>query len=114
MLSIFCTLTLLPGALLQWRDPTGTELFWLFMTAVLATLGHYTLTRAFQAAPITVTQPVAFVQLVWATLLGTLVFGEPVDPWLFVGGGIIIAAATYIAHREAIASGQSIAKPPPH
>ena len=114
MLSIFCTLTLLPGAMLQWRAPTGTELFWLFLTAVFATLGHYTLTRAFEAAPITVTQPVAFVQLVWATLLGTLVFGEPVDPWLFVGGGIIIAAVTYIAHRESVASGRTEAKPPPH
>jgi drug/metabolite transporter (DMT)-like permease len=102
MLSLFCTLTLLPGAIWQWRPPTAEEVGWLALTAVIATAGHYTLTRAFEAAPITVTQPVQFLQLVWATLLGMIVFGEPVDPWVLVGGGIIVGSATYISHREAM------------
>jgi len=114
MLSIFCTLTLLPGALLEWRSPTGGELFLLFLTAVFATAGHYTLTRAFEAAPITVTQPVAFLQLVWAALLGLIAFGEPLDPWIFLGGGIVVGAVTYIAHREAVAVGRAQPKPGPH
>jgi drug/metabolite transporter (DMT)-like permease len=114
MLSIFCTLTLLPGALLEWRSPTAGELFLLFLTAVFATAGHYTLTRAFEAAPITVTQPVAFLQLVWAALLGLIAFGEPLDPWIFLGGGIVVAAVTYIAHREAVAVGRAQPKPGPH
>jgi drug/metabolite transporter (DMT)-like permease len=104
MLSLGCTLTLLPGAILQWRDPTLDEVAWLGLTAVFATSGHYTLTRAFQAAPLTVTQPVGFLQLVWATLLGVLLFGEPLDPFVFLGGGMVVAAATYISHREAQAA----------
>lgn len=104
MLSVFCTLVLLPGALWQWRTPTGVELFWLFLTAVFATLGHYTLTRAFASAPLTVTQPITFLQLVWATLLGYFVFSEALDPWVIAGGGIIVAAVTYISHREALAA----------
>ena len=104
MLSIFCTLVLLPGALWQWRSPTGVELFWLSLTALFATLGHYTLTRAFASAPITVTQPVSFLQLVWATLLGYFAFGEALDPWVIAGGGTIVAAVTYISHREALAA----------
>lgn len=103
MLSVFCTLVLLPPALMEWRTPTQTELFWLFLTAVFATGGHYTLTRAFEAAPITVTQPVSFLQLVWASLLGVALFGEALDPWILAGGAIIIAAATYISHRETLA-----------
>ena len=102
MLSVFCTLTLLPGAILQWRDPTWGEIGWLTLTAALATAGHYTLTRAYQAAPITVTQPVQFLQLVWASLLGIWVFGEAVDPFVILGGGIIVASATYISHREMV------------
>lgn len=104
MLSVFCTVTLLPGALMQWRDPTLEEVLWLALTAVVATTGHYTLTRAFRAAPITVTQPVAFLQLVWAALLGMVVFGEALDPFVFLGGGIVVASATYISHREALAA----------
>ena len=102
MLSVFCTLVLLPFALWEWRTPTGVELFWLFMTSVFATSGHYTLTKAFAAAPITVTQPVTFLQLLWATLLGVTLFGEQPDVWLFVGGAIIVAAVTYISHRESV------------
>lgn len=100
MLTLFCTLFLLPGALWQWRNPTWEELGWLALTAVFATAGHYTLTQAFKCAPITVTQPVQFLQLVWATLLGIAVFGEALDPWVLLGGGIIVASATYISHRE--------------
>ncbi|MHA1527584.1 MAG: DMT family transporter [Alphaproteobacteria bacterium] len=104
MLSLFCTLMLLPGAILQWRDPTLEEVLWLGLVAVFATAGHYTLTRAFAAAPLTVTQPVGFVQLVWAALLGMALFGEALDPFVFLGGGIVVAAVTYISHREAVAA----------
>ena len=112
MLSVFCTLTLLPGAILQWRSPSQEEVFWLTMTAIFATTGHYTLTKAFHAAPITVTQPISFLQLVWAALLGLFVFGEALDPFVFIGGGIIIAAATYISHREAQVARNQLTPPP--
>ena len=101
LMAVFVTLTLLPFALASWRTPTPEELAWLFATALLATLGHLTLTQAFRAADITVTQPVSFLQLVWAALLGLYVFGEVIDFWTMVGALIIIASATYIAHREA-------------
>lgn len=102
LLSLFVMLTLLPLAIMNWRAPSGEELAWLGLTATFATAGHYALTRAFEAAPITVTQPVQFLQLVWATLLGMAAFGEPLDPWVVAGGGIIVGAATYISHREAM------------
>jgi len=99
-LSVVVTLVLLPPALLNWRTPTLTELGLLFLVAALATAGHVTLTQAFRSADITVTQPAQFLQLVWATLLGLLVFGEQPVVWTWVGGAIIVASATYIAHRE--------------
>ncbi len=100
MLTIACTIALLPGAIFQWRNPTLEELLWLTLAAVIATAAHYTLTRAFQAAPITVTQPLGFLQLIWAAILGVLAFGEPLDPYVMIGGAVIIGAATYISHRE--------------
>lgn len=111
MLTIFCTIALLPGAVYYWQTPTNHEIFWLFLTAVSATIGHYTLTRAFQAAPITVTQPLSFLQLVWAALIGVTVFGEAIDPFVIVGGGLVVASVTYISHREAVAA-RRITTPP--
>ncbi len=106
-LSVFVTLALLPPALLVWRTPTLTELGWLFVTAIFATAGHYTFTRAMQTVELTVLQPFSFLQLVWATLLGFYAFSEVPDIWTLSGGAIIIASVTYIAHREARAAGES-------
>ncbi len=100
-MSIFVTLTLLPPALYVWQTPTWTQLGWLLMTSIFATAGHVALTKAYQLADITVTQSISFLQLVWAALLGYFLFAETPDVWTIVGGGIIVASATYIAHREA-------------
>ena len=101
LMAVFVTLTLLPMAIVDWRTPTKEELAWLFATASLATAGHYTMTRAYQAAEITVTQPLSFLQLVWAVLLGYYVFAETPDFWTIAGSIVIVGSATYIAHREA-------------
>lgn len=102
MMSLTVTIGLLPFALWVWVTPTPPQLGWLALVAVFATAGHYTMTRAFAAAALTVTQPVTFLQLVWATLLGALVFGESVDPYVLLGGAMIIGAISYITWREAM------------
>lgn len=101
LLSVFVTLVLMPPALYVWRTPTAEELGWLMATAIFATLGHIALTKAYSLVDITVTQPITFVQLVWASLLGYFVFAEVPDVWTIFGGLIIVASASYIAHREA-------------
>ncbi len=101
VMAIFVTLTLLPPALYVWRSPTIEEMIWLFGLAGLATLRHLTMTQAFRCAEVTALQPISFLQLVWATLLGFYAFGEEPDLWTWVGGGIIVTSATYITYREA-------------
>jgi drug/metabolite transporter (DMT)-like permease len=110
VLTITSTLALAPFAIANWQTPSLHETLFLTLTAFFATTGHYALTRAFQAAALTVTQPFAFLQLLWASLLGMAMFGEPFDPWVIAGGGVIVAAVTYIAHREAVAGRRSRAK----
>ncbi len=100
MLSITVTIGLAPFALVNWVTPTLPELGWLFGVAAFATAGHYTMTLAFTAAPMSVTQPVAFLQLVWSALIGWALFSEGVDVWVFVGGGLIMASVSFIAWRE--------------
>ncbi len=101
MLSITVTIGLAPFAWAVWVTPTPWELAILFGVACFATAGHFTMTLAFAAAPLTVTQPVTFLQLVWATLLGFLVFGEGIDGFVVLGGALIIASVSFITWREA-------------
>jgi len=102
MLSITVAVGLAPFALAVWVTPTLEHWGWMFVVACLATAGHYTMTLAFAAAPVTVTQPVTFLQLLWSVLLGALFFAEPVDGWVVLGGGVILAAVSFITWREAV------------
>ena len=102
MLSIFVTIGLAPFAFMTWVNPSLNDIGLLFIVACFATAGHYTMTLAFAAAPVTVTQPVTFLQLVWAVLLGAIVFAEPVDIWVVLGGVLILASVSFITWREAV------------
>ncbi len=102
MLAISVAIGLAPFAFAVWVTPTAVQAAWLGLVAVFATAGHYCMARAFAVAPISVTQPVTFLQIVWAVLFGVLLFGEPVDLWVLVGGAVIIAAVSFIAWREVV------------
>ncbi|WP_241565190.1 DMT family transporter [Paenirhodobacter populi] len=101
MMTVTVTLVLAPFAIAVWVPLTWAQVGWIGLTAAFATLGHYCMTRAFACAPVTVTQPVTFLQLVWASMAGWLLFGETVDPYVILGGGLIITAVSYMTWREA-------------
>ncbi|GHD99425.1 peptide ABC transporter permease [Allgaiera indica] len=102
MLSITVTIALAPMAASNWVTPAWHEVIWLSIVAAFATAGHLCMTHAFRLAPVTVTQPVTFLQLIWATAIGAIWFNEPVDIWVVTGGGMIIAAVSFITWREAV------------
>lgn len=101
LMSITVAIGLFPLALPVWVPPSPVQLLQLAAVAALATAGHYFMTLAFRAGPMTVTQPVTFLQLLWAVILGALVFGERPDPYVILGGGLILAAVSFITFREA-------------
>jgi drug/metabolite transporter (DMT)-like permease len=69
------------------------------------------MTLALQAAPVAVTQPVTFLQLIWATVLGAAVFHESIDVWVISGGTLILAAVSFISWREAVLNLRDLAPP---
>jgi drug/metabolite transporter (DMT)-like permease len=101
VMSLSVTVGLLPLALWQWQPISLVQLAWLAVVAALATAGHYAMTRAFVAAPLAVTQPVTFLQIIWSAALGALVFAEAIDPFVILGGAIIIAAVSLNTWAEA-------------
>lgn len=112
MLSITVTICLAPFAYAVWVPPTMSQLFWLFWVAAFATAGHFAMTLAFAAAPVTVTQPVTFLQLVWAVALGALLFDEGLDGFVILGGLVIMGSVLFITWREAVLRRQTQALPP--
>lgn len=113
MLSVMVTVCLAPFAFAVWVPPEWSQILILFVVAFFATAGHYTMTIALAAAPLTVTQPVTFLQLVWAALLGVIVFAEPIDVWVVIGGMIILGSVTFITWREAVLKRRMVTPPTP-
>ncbi|MCB6178387.1 DMT family transporter [Rhodobacter sp. Har01] len=101
VMSVSVTLGLLPLALWVWQPVGAVQLAWLAVVAALASFGHYAMSRAFGAAPLSVTQPVTFLQILWSAALGALAFGEAVDPWVIAGGALIVGAVSLNTWAEA-------------
>jgi drug/metabolite transporter (DMT)-like permease len=91
----------LPLALLSWQAPTFGEWLTFLLCGLLGSLGHYFLTRSFTIADISATQSVKFLDLVWASLLGWLVFADTPSRSTLIGGLVISASTLWIARREA-------------
>jgi|TARA_B110000881_G_scaffold196593_1_gene192063 drug/metabolite transporter (DMT)-like permease len=100
MLSIFTTIFLIPTAIHSWEPLSINSLVILTFTAVIATLGHITMTKAIKSAPMVVTQPILFLQLVWASMVGLFIFDENFDPFVILGGTIIMICVCYVSYRE--------------
>jgi drug/metabolite transporter (DMT)-like permease len=115
MMGLLMTPMSLVPALFVWETPTVQLWPWLLGLGLSATIGQVFLTRAFAAADASAVLPFDFSRLVFVSILGFLFFGERPDLWTWVGGGVLVAAAAYIAHREAVAGRQVLAAaPPPH
>lgn len=102
MLSIFTTIFLIPSAIYSWEPLSLQALLILAFTALIATLGHITMTKAIKAAPMVVTQPVLFLQLVWASMVGLFIFDEEFDLFVIIGGTVIMLCVCYVSYREHI------------
>jgi drug/metabolite transporter (DMT)-like permease len=62
--------------------------------------GHYCLVRAFELAPAPVVAPLNYGQLVGATLLGFMVFGQVPDYWTWLGAAIIAGSGLFMLWGE--------------
>ena len=99
--AITVTLFSMPLALLAWTWPSPVQWAMFLLTGVIGSAGHFCLTRAISLADVSATQPVKFLELIWASVVGFAVWSDVPGPATLVGGAIIFASTTWIARREA-------------
>jgi drug/metabolite transporter (DMT)-like permease len=85
-----------------WVDAAPAPQQWLLIASlgIYGGIGHFLLIRAFRLAPASTLTPFTYAQLVWASLLGWLVFGDLPDLPSAAGMAVIAASGLWLALGE--------------
>jgi drug/metabolite transporter (DMT)-like permease len=92
-----------------WVQPSWHAIAFGVLIGIASTAGQWIVVLAFRYADASVLAPFSYTQLVWASSLGFLVFGEVPDLWTVVGAAFIVASGLYTAHRERVRRSQLLA-----
>lgn len=84
----------------DWRPADAFAWTLLLAIGVLGSLCHYGLIKALDYADASAMQPYSYTLLVWAAVMGFLVFGDIPAPWTFLGGGIVVLSGLYTWHQD--------------
>ncbi|PCH99814.1 MAG: hypothetical protein COB76_04840 [Alphaproteobacteria bacterium] len=64
--------------------------------------GTFSVTKAFKGYETGLVAPFHYVQLIWGVSLGYILFGDTIDLWTAIGGGIIVSSGIYLIYREKV------------
>jgi drug/metabolite transporter (DMT)-like permease len=78
---------------LSWTPPDATASVLLIVLAMI---------KAFERAEASALQPFLYSLVVWAAVIGYIVFGDIPDRWVMLGATIIVASGLYAWHRERV------------
>lgn len=88
------------AVLFVWQPPEPSQWAFFVLLALIANGGHFLIIRAYDHAEASLLAPLAYTEMIMATLAGWYFFGDFPDAWTFAGVAILIACAIYISWRE--------------
>lgn len=102
---IYFPLVALPLSIIFLGDnfvmPQGITWLWLLLVGIFTQVGQLGLTKAMQTETASKATSFSYLQIVFAAILGWLVFSELPNVWTFIGGGLIILGAFInIAYKD--------------
>jgi len=85
-----------------WTPPSSRSIGLLALAAVLLLIGYQCVIMALRVGDISAVAPFRYSALLWALLLGYLVFGDVPDALMVTGASIIVLSGLYAFYRERI------------
>ena len=82
-----------------WEPMSPPDWAWMALLCVTGATGHWLLIRTYAAAEASIVQPFAYLQLVFASVLGVVVFAEAIRLNVVIGAAIVIAAGVFTLLR---------------
>ncbi len=98
---LFASLLTAIPAYFVWRHMSGEEIVMLALVGALSAVGQFCTVRAYAAGELMAIAPIDYSRLVFAGIIGFLLFAELPDRYTLVGAAIIVGSTLYIAYREA-------------
>ncbi|MBB5722902.1 drug/metabolite transporter (DMT)-like permease [Loktanella ponticola] len=83
----------------SWEPMIARDWAWMATLCVTGAAGHFLLIKCYEAAEASAVQPFAYLQLVFATAIGLLVFGEALELHVALGAGLVIASGLFTVWR---------------
>lgn len=87
-----------------WEPMSGSDWLWMGLLCLTGAGGHFLLIKTYEVAEASSVQPFAYLQLVWASALGLLVFAEQLRTNVVIGASLIVAAGIFTLVRERMAA----------
>lgn len=84
----------------QARIPTGGEWLLLAGVGVFHVGGSLMTSRAFSMTETALVAPFHYVQLLWGTLFGILIFANVPDVWTALGSSLVVFSGLFLIYRE--------------
>ncbi|MBS8226214.1 DMT family transporter [Vannielia litorea] len=88
------------AALWQWVPMTAPDWGWMAMLCLTGALGHWTLIKCYEFAEASAVQPFAYFQLVFASAVGVIFWGDILPPATILGAAIVVGAGLFTLWRE--------------
>ena len=94
---------MLPVVPFVWTTPSDPLIILLMVACgAFGTVGHYLLILAHRLAPPALLAPFIYSQIVWAIILGYVVFADVPTGWTLAGAAIVVASGLFILYREQV------------
>jgi len=91
--------------------PSTIEWLMLALLGAIATSGHLLIVGAFRRASPSILAPFQYLEILGATLLGVIIFGDFPGPITWLGIAIIVISGLYVFHRESRLSHDTVPRP---
>lgn len=82
-----------------WEQMSGPDWIWMATLCVTGASGHWLLIKCYEVAEASEVQPFAYLQLVFASTIGLLVFNETLETHVAVGAAIVVSAGLFTLFR---------------
>jgi drug/metabolite transporter (DMT)-like permease len=78
---------------------TRPDWIWMGALCITGASGHFLLIKTYEVAEASAVQPFAYLQLVFATMIGIAVFGETLSTPVAIGAVIVVSAGVFALLR---------------